>query len=445
MELNTLIADGAAENDLQQMKGDRIGNTMYSERSVLKTLIKLSQITEFTSEFEEELCLLWDMTVEEDVVNFLMNNNFLDLATHIIMTIEDNRLIEIMVGIVGNMCCVKCVRSHLAGKRASVETFMKLLGIRDAPVLIQLIRVFELILIDIIDKPPQLSSRNNMEANNDEGKDVCKGDGQVTQPPTETTDSESSDSSLSQEDCQNVSSNWWEIYLSNTEIWFHNIPEILSNCKNDELLSKLWHLVDNLSDVACDSSIYLDEYFLNRELLRSLVVSFNEYFKECHPLQDIDETYQLRRSASDWIMAVNCFHNYEEGTDIVRTCIGDLLPCIQHILSRFSMNFKTRAESNKLFISVICFLDKSLPVRNLPHLCEDEMKNLISRLEAFLEEDHKAHTDEWEDISDDGEAINKEKTTECLQHLLNKARNLLSTASHQSAQSLLNGENTPSH
>jgi hypothetical protein len=33
---------------------------------------------------EAELCLLWDMTIEPDVVALLMQHNFLDLTCHII-------------------------------------------------------------------------------------------------------------------------------------------------------------------------------------------------------------------------------------------------------------------------------------------------------------------------------------------------------------------------
>lgn len=55
-----------------------------------------------------------------------------------------------MVGIIGNMCCVKSVRKKLGTKRETVEMLMKLLGIRDVPTLVQLVRVFEMIVIDLI-------------------------------------------------------------------------------------------------------------------------------------------------------------------------------------------------------------------------------------------------------------------------------------------------------
>lgn len=50
-------------------------------------------MTEFSEQLEEQLSVLWDMTVEEDVSLFLLNNNFLDLATTTIMQTENERLI----------------------------------------------------------------------------------------------------------------------------------------------------------------------------------------------------------------------------------------------------------------------------------------------------------------------------------------------------------------
>lgn len=57
------------QEDLENLKGDAIGSTLYSERFVLKTLLKLSQGLEKelaeNEPFENDLCALWDMTMEE--------------------------------------------------------------------------------------------------------------------------------------------------------------------------------------------------------------------------------------------------------------------------------------------------------------------------------------------------------------------------------------------
>jgi hypothetical protein len=53
------------ESDLiSKMMGDRIGETMFSERFLLSTLIKLTTLSTKLSEdedFEKDLCTLWDM------------------------------------------------------------------------------------------------------------------------------------------------------------------------------------------------------------------------------------------------------------------------------------------------------------------------------------------------------------------------------------------------
>lgn len=85
---------------ISSMKGDAIGNTLYSEKFVLKTLLELKNFTdkELNSEFEMDLARIWDMTIEKDVVKLLLHHNCLDLFTSIIEISEDARLIEILLG-----------------------------------------------------------------------------------------------------------------------------------------------------------------------------------------------------------------------------------------------------------------------------------------------------------------------------------------------------------
>lgn len=93
------------DNTLESIKGDAIGNTMYSERFVLKTLLSLQNI-EWDENYENTLCTLWDMTIDKDVAIYLANHSFFDI---LIPTIENNlnenaRLVEILVGITSNIC-----------------------------------------------------------------------------------------------------------------------------------------------------------------------------------------------------------------------------------------------------------------------------------------------------------------------------------------------------
>lgn len=103
---------GELDDDMNAMiskiKGDAIGQTLYSERFVLRTLLELKNVTneiKMTEEFEKDLCLLWDMTIEKEVVQLLLTHSVIDMFTSIIETTEDERLIEILLGIIGNCCC----------------------------------------------------------------------------------------------------------------------------------------------------------------------------------------------------------------------------------------------------------------------------------------------------------------------------------------------------
>jgi hypothetical protein len=59
-----LPADIDVEEIMTKIRGDRIGESMFSERFLLQTLIKLTTIEKKLSEdeeFEKDLCTLWDM------------------------------------------------------------------------------------------------------------------------------------------------------------------------------------------------------------------------------------------------------------------------------------------------------------------------------------------------------------------------------------------------
>lgn len=132
------------QEKLQTLKGDRIGETMYSERFVLSTILKLSKqgnrLLEEDEEFEQDLCNLWDMTIEPDVVRFLLEQDVIELFLALAADSEDFRLIEILFGIIGNMCCVEEMHELFYRQSALLVTFCDFLSISDAPVLVQLMR-----------------------------------------------------------------------------------------------------------------------------------------------------------------------------------------------------------------------------------------------------------------------------------------------------------------
>lgn len=139
--------------DLEKIKGDSIGDTLYSSRFVLKTLIKLTNFTststlEEDEEFEKDLCILWDMTIEKDVVLLLLEHNVLELFASIIQTNEeDKRLTEILVGIIGNMCAVSETRSRLCFSVELMTPVLDLVSCTDSLILVQLMRLLHAALV----------------------------------------------------------------------------------------------------------------------------------------------------------------------------------------------------------------------------------------------------------------------------------------------------------
>jgi hypothetical protein len=128
---------------MKKMKGDAIGDTLYSERFVLKTLMELKEQNgaKIDDSFEKDLCLLWDMTIEKSVVKLLLEYSVLELFTSIIEVTEDERLIEILLGIIGNMCCLKETREYLCSSPVVMAVILSQLSSSDPLILHQLMRL----------------------------------------------------------------------------------------------------------------------------------------------------------------------------------------------------------------------------------------------------------------------------------------------------------------
>lgn len=138
------------EDIIDKMKGDAIGSTLYSERFVLTTLIQLTQFKESLSdieEFEKDLCTLWDMTIEKDVVRLLLKHSVLELFTNILQSSNDNRLNEILIGIIGNMCYLPETRNILCSNADITMVLLEFISSSDTLTLVQLMRFLQSALI----------------------------------------------------------------------------------------------------------------------------------------------------------------------------------------------------------------------------------------------------------------------------------------------------------
>lgn len=135
--------DEVDSETMKKMKGDAIGDTLYSERFVLKALMELKEQNgaKIDDSFEKDLCLLWDMTIEKAVVKLLLEYSVLELFTSIIEITEDERLNEILLGIIGNMCCLKETREYLCASTSVMETILAQLQSEDPLILHQLMRL----------------------------------------------------------------------------------------------------------------------------------------------------------------------------------------------------------------------------------------------------------------------------------------------------------------
>ncbi|KAK9881680.1 hypothetical protein WA026_017196 [Henosepilachna vigintioctopunctata] len=121
------------------LRGDTIGNTVYTQRFVLKTLLKLKDL-EWNEELEDDLCFLWDSTLEKEVCNYLMEINFPSIACSVILEYNSSeyvRLLEILVGIMANINIAKCEKPF---NNNEVDTIVNLLLSDDSLVLIQVMR-----------------------------------------------------------------------------------------------------------------------------------------------------------------------------------------------------------------------------------------------------------------------------------------------------------------
>lgn len=132
------------------------GDTLYSKRFVLKTLLSLGQLESPLSEdFEKDLCTLWDMTIEKDVVKLLLEHNVLEIFANIIQVTEinivteisKNRLIEILIGIIGNMCSLSATREAMCQQSDIMVPIIEKVSCTDSLILVQLMRVFHSCLV----------------------------------------------------------------------------------------------------------------------------------------------------------------------------------------------------------------------------------------------------------------------------------------------------------
>ncbi|CAI9564524.1 unnamed protein product [Staurois parvus] len=143
--------------DEEEPSGDCIGNTVYSKHWFFSTLTKLIDTVtvdkdkpeqaedeasvDLEEDMENDICKIWDMSMNEEVAQFLVEFNATDILLGVIAKSKCNRLTEICVGILGNMACFPETCLNLSSNNDLGEVLLLLLSDTDPPTLLETSRL----------------------------------------------------------------------------------------------------------------------------------------------------------------------------------------------------------------------------------------------------------------------------------------------------------------
>ncbi|CAG9760943.1 unnamed protein product [Ceutorhynchus assimilis] len=149
LQSSNISASELDEETKEKLKGDRIGDTLYSQSFVIKTLMCLSHEINCTKELEQDLCFLWDMTTDKDVCKYLFELQYPSLASEAIANCTEPRCVEILVGILANILLSDCEKSMTD---TEIKLILDALITHDPLVLIQIMRFIEAMAIALPEK-----------------------------------------------------------------------------------------------------------------------------------------------------------------------------------------------------------------------------------------------------------------------------------------------------
>ncbi|KAM6172474.1 protein SAAL1 [Erethizon dorsatum] len=137
--------------------GDCIGSTVYSKHWLFGVLSGLIQIVtpentksnpddeeqqmELDEEMENEICKVWDMSMDEDVALFLQEFNAPDIFMGVVAKSKCPRLREICVGILGNMACFQEICVSISSDKNLGQVLLHCLYDSDPPTLLETSRL----------------------------------------------------------------------------------------------------------------------------------------------------------------------------------------------------------------------------------------------------------------------------------------------------------------
>ncbi|XP_049746545.1 protein SAAL1 [Elephas maximus indicus] len=145
------------EKDEEVARGDCIGSTVYSKHWLFGVLSGLLQIInpentkstsgdeeqqmELDEEMENEICRVWDMSMDEDVALFLQEFNAPDIFMGVLAKSKCPRLREICVGILGNMACFQEICVSISNDKNLGQVLLHCLYDSDPPTLLETSRL----------------------------------------------------------------------------------------------------------------------------------------------------------------------------------------------------------------------------------------------------------------------------------------------------------------
>lgn len=130
---------------------ESIGNTAFSKHWLFTTLMKLIEevdrenedgtdrnlVVDVDDDLQNELCKLWDMSMNQEVTMFLNEFKAVEILSGIAEKSKAPRVTEICVGILGNMACEPSVCTTMAENQKFVKLMLDMLETRDAPTLVE--------------------------------------------------------------------------------------------------------------------------------------------------------------------------------------------------------------------------------------------------------------------------------------------------------------------
>lgn len=262
-----LEAQDVGENEIAKLKGDTVGSTLYSGKWIINTLLSISKVHEdgCNEKLVYDLCTLWDITTEKDIVKFLVDNDFFEIAEFALNSSEDSSLTEIILGIIGNMTCEPAVLEILGTKEDLLETILRHLFSEDSGTLVQILRLLRSALWNIQNDPESM----------------------------------------------------WRVNLRNSTYLREVVPFILKSSTNEELLIATTSFLRSSAEIDLPiGKTLLDELFESSNFLPGMLESFEEVL----PQDEASYSTPTLKYLEDWL---ELFSNLRKGHQIHQEILQD--------------------------------------------------------------------------------------------------------------------------